>query len=163
MKCSYPTEICCARQIEFDVDESGVVSNIVFFGGCDGNTKGITKLVDGMKADDVIEKLEGTQCGFRGKIHTEHEFPRRGVAATKSFRRNEAGEPNCGTPENATHLALIKNPRKRMSSCGLMLHRFCRPESAVFRSNLAPINYTLLCFLNSLGVMPFMPLNTRVK
>lgn len=30
MKCSYPTEICCARQIEFDVDESGVVSNIVF-------------------------------------------------------------------------------------------------------------------------------------
>ncbi len=65
MSYSYTTRGTCSRKITFDL-EDGIVKNVRFIGGCDGNTSGIAKLVDGMKADDVIEKLEGTQCGFRG-------------------------------------------------------------------------------------------------
>lgn len=65
MSYSYTTRGTCSRKITFDL-EDGIVKNVNFIGGCNGNTKGIAKLVDGMKADDVIEKLEGTQCGFRG-------------------------------------------------------------------------------------------------
>ena len=36
-----------------------------FDGGCNGNTKGISSLVEGMKVDEVIEKLEGIKCGFK--------------------------------------------------------------------------------------------------
>ena len=53
------------RKINFDL-EDGIVKNVSFVGGCNGNTKGISKLVDGMQAEEVIKKLEGTQCGFRG-------------------------------------------------------------------------------------------------
>ena len=37
-----------------------------FNGGCNGNTKGIASLVQGMKIDDVIARLKGTDCGGRG-------------------------------------------------------------------------------------------------
>ena len=65
MSYSYTTRGTCSRKITFDL-EDGIVKNVRFIGGCEGNTNGIAKLVDGMKADDVIEKLEGIQCGFRG-------------------------------------------------------------------------------------------------
>ena len=54
----------CARQVKFDV-EDGVVSAVQFFGGCNGNLKGLAKLADGMKVEDVIERLSGIQCGFK--------------------------------------------------------------------------------------------------
>lgn len=49
-------------EIELDGD---IIKDVVFTGGCDGNLKGISQLVAGMKAEDVIEKLEGTTCGFK--------------------------------------------------------------------------------------------------
>ena len=48
--------------IELDGD---IIKDVTFTGGCDGNLKGISKLIKGMKASDVIEKLEGTTCGFK--------------------------------------------------------------------------------------------------
>ena len=65
MSYSYTTRGTCSRKISFDL-EDGIVKNVNFVGGCNGNTKGISQLVDGMQAEDVIKKLEGTQCGFRG-------------------------------------------------------------------------------------------------
>ena len=65
MSYSYTTRGTCSRKITFDL-EDGIVKNVRFIGGCDGNTNGIAKLVEGMKADDVIGRLEGTKCGFRG-------------------------------------------------------------------------------------------------
>ena len=62
----YRTRGTCSQFIEFDLDEEKRVHNLQFIGGCNGNLKGISKLVDGMKADDVIAKLEGTDCGGRG-------------------------------------------------------------------------------------------------
>ena len=61
----YNTQGTCSRQIIIDVDENGVIENVTFIGGCNGNTKGISQLVKGMQMEDVIEKLQGTTCGFR--------------------------------------------------------------------------------------------------
>ena len=60
----YKTHGVCARASEFELD-GDKVKNVNFVGGCDGNTKGVAALVDGMKAEDAIAKLEGIQCGFK--------------------------------------------------------------------------------------------------
>ncbi len=62
---TYRTSGTCSRQISFDIVD-GNVHNVSFVGGCNGNLKGIGKLVEGMPAEDVIAKLEGTDCGGRG-------------------------------------------------------------------------------------------------
>ncbi len=65
MKYTYRTQGTCSQAIEFEI-EDGIVKNVQFHGGCNGNTQGISALVEGMKAEDVIAKLEGIQCGFKG-------------------------------------------------------------------------------------------------
>ena len=64
MKYTYKTQGTCSRAIEFEL-EDGRVRNVRFEGGCHGNTQGIGILVEGMKAEEVIEKLEGIRCGFK--------------------------------------------------------------------------------------------------
>lgn len=54
----------CSRQISVELD-GDTVKNVSFVGGCDGNLKGISKLVRGMKVDDVVRLLEGNTCGRR--------------------------------------------------------------------------------------------------
>lgn len=65
MEYEYKTKGVCSRQIHFDIDENGIVHNVSFMGGCNGNLKAIGKLVEGMKAEKVIEILEGNTCGSR--------------------------------------------------------------------------------------------------
>lgn len=62
---SYNTHGVCSRKIDFEI-EDGIVKNVRFLGGCNGNLQGIGKLVEGMKIDDVIEKLEGVNCNGKG-------------------------------------------------------------------------------------------------
>jgi uncharacterized protein (TIGR03905 family) len=50
--------------ISFDV-EDGKVQNVQFFGGCNGNLKGIGALVEGMDIDEVISRVEGIRCGMK--------------------------------------------------------------------------------------------------
>ena len=64
MKYSYRTKGTCARTITFDL-ENGVVSNIQFEGGCNGNLKGISALAEGKNAEEIIEMLAGIRCGFK--------------------------------------------------------------------------------------------------
>ena len=64
MNIEYKTTGTCSRQINISV-EDGVVQSVEFIGGCNGNLKGISQLVKGMKVEDVIEKLENTTCGFK--------------------------------------------------------------------------------------------------
>lgn len=64
MNYSYKTNGTCSVKIQFDVNE-GIVSNVTFVGGCNGNLKGISALVEGMKVEDVITRLEGIRCGFK--------------------------------------------------------------------------------------------------
>ena len=65
MEISYITKGVCSRRIFLEM-EGNVVKKVRFEGGCNGNTKGIASLVRGMKIDDVIERLKGTDCGGRG-------------------------------------------------------------------------------------------------
>lgn len=63
-KYSYKTQGTCSSQINIDV-ENGVINEVEFFGGCNGNLQGISRLVKGMKCEDAIACLEGIQCGFK--------------------------------------------------------------------------------------------------
>ena len=65
MTYTYDTQNVCAQQIMFDKDENGIVTNINFCGGCNGNLKAISKLLDGMTDREIYEKLHGNTCGRR--------------------------------------------------------------------------------------------------
>ncbi len=64
MEYTYKTKGVCASRITFDL-EDGTVSNVRFTGGCNGNLKAISKLIEGMSAEKVIELLSGNTCGFK--------------------------------------------------------------------------------------------------
>ena len=56
----------CPRSIHVEVSDDGsTIHNVAFDGGCNGNTKGISALVEGMPVDEVIKRLEGITCGFK--------------------------------------------------------------------------------------------------
>lgn len=62
MKYQYTTSGTCSRSIEIEVND-GIVGDVRFVGGCHGNLQGIGALIKGMKADEVIARLEGIRCG----------------------------------------------------------------------------------------------------
>ena len=64
MKYTYKTKGTCSQMISFEI-EDGKLKNVQFLGGCNGNLKGIGALVEGQDARDVINRLEGTTCGFK--------------------------------------------------------------------------------------------------
>ena len=64
MDYKYKTRGTCAREISFQL-EDGIIKNVSFFGGCNGNLKGIASLVEGRPAQEVIESLKGIKCGFK--------------------------------------------------------------------------------------------------
>lgn len=65
MRYKYNTRGTCSREINFTV-EDGILKDVEYIGGCNGNLQGISKLVEGMKIEDVIEKLQGIHCGMKG-------------------------------------------------------------------------------------------------
>ena len=64
MEFTCKTQGVCAREIAFEI-EDGKVKNVQFFGGCNGNLKGIGALVEGMNVDEVIARVEGIRCGSK--------------------------------------------------------------------------------------------------
>ncbi len=62
MRYTYKTSGTCSREISFEIQD-GKLHNVEYFGGCNGNLKGIGSLVEGMDVDEVIARLEGTTCG----------------------------------------------------------------------------------------------------
>ena len=64
MKYIYSTNGVCSREIEFEIN-GNVITNVKFYGGCNGNLKAIAKLVEGMTVEQIEEKLKGNTCGFR--------------------------------------------------------------------------------------------------
>ena len=64
MKHNFKTQGVCSRTISFDI-KKGIVSNVAFEGGCNGNLKGIAVLAEGKPAADVIDALSGIRCGFK--------------------------------------------------------------------------------------------------
>ena len=78
-----PTGVC-STQIDLEL-EDGIIQSVAFTGGCNGNLKGICALVKGQPAQEIIEKLQGTQCGWkptscpdqlrRGRVCAKASFP----------------------------------------------------------------------------------------
>ena len=64
MRYNFRTQGVCSRTISFDVD-NGIVSKVVFEGGCNGNLKGIAALAEGKSAQEIIDVLTGIRCGFK--------------------------------------------------------------------------------------------------
>ena len=64
MQYHYRTKGTCSQMISFEI-ENGVLKNVQFLGGCNGNLKGIGSLVEGMDVQTVINRLEGTKCGMK--------------------------------------------------------------------------------------------------
>ena len=64
MELVYKTEGTCSTHIELTVEE-GVIKEVAFWGGCNGNLQGISRLVKDMKVEDALTRLEGICCGRR--------------------------------------------------------------------------------------------------
>ena len=64
MKHTYLPRGTCSRKIEFEI-ENGIVKGLRFTGGCNGNTSGLSHLIEGMEANAVIARLKGIRCGMR--------------------------------------------------------------------------------------------------
>ena len=64
MRYTYRTQGVCAREISFDINNN-IITNVQFIGGCNGNLKAISKLVEGMTVEEIEKKLKGNTCGPR--------------------------------------------------------------------------------------------------
>lgn len=64
MKYEFTPRGVCSQKIYLDV-ENGIINEVVFLGGCNGNLKGIGALVKGMTAEEAIKRLSGIKCGMR--------------------------------------------------------------------------------------------------
>ena len=64
MQFEYKTKGTCSQHILFEIEDNKL-KNVQFIGGCNGNLKGISSLVEGMDVDQIIARLEGTTCGMK--------------------------------------------------------------------------------------------------
>lgn len=64
MEYKYRTKGVCASDITFEIEE-GILKNVSFRGGCNGNLKAISKLVEGKDAKEIATLLRGNTCGFK--------------------------------------------------------------------------------------------------
>lgn len=61
---TYYTSGTCSSQIDIEI-ENNTIKHVSFSGGCHGNLQGISRLVEGMRCEDAISKLEGIRCGYK--------------------------------------------------------------------------------------------------
>ena len=64
MKFEYKTSGTCSTKILFDIDD-GIVHDLEYIGGCNGNLQGLSRLVEGMPVDEVISRVQGIHCGAK--------------------------------------------------------------------------------------------------
>lgn len=83
MHIKYNTKGVCAARVEFDI-EDGVVKNINFLGGCDGNHKGLAALAEGMSPEEAAKRLRGITCGRR-----DTSCPDQLAVALEEFLKNQ--------------------------------------------------------------------------
>lgn len=68
---SYPNKGTCSKETHIVLNDDHTIESIEVVGGCNGNLKGISRLLKGMKAEDAIARMEGTTCG-----PPSHQLPR---------------------------------------------------------------------------------------
>lgn len=62
---TYQTRGVCSRAIDISLDDDGIIREVVYHGGCSGNTQGVAALVAGMTAEEAIRRLSGIHCGLK--------------------------------------------------------------------------------------------------
>ena len=65
MTIQYKTKGVCSKQMIVKVDDDGVVQSVEIVGGCHGNGQGVARLVEGMRAEDAIQKMAGIKCAYK--------------------------------------------------------------------------------------------------
>ncbi len=80
----YKTHGTCSREIHFDVKDDKI-TGVSYVGGCNGNLKGIGKLVEGMNVDEAIRRLDGITCGMKPT-----SCPDQLAKALKEYRASQA-------------------------------------------------------------------------
>lgn len=60
-----PSERVCSQEMIIELD-GDIIKKVTIIGGCAGNTVGVSKLVEGMRIDEAIERLKGIPCGYKG-------------------------------------------------------------------------------------------------
>ena len=83
MKYEYRTKGTCSMIIKFDIN-GNIITNIEFVGGCPGNLKAISKLLDGQTVEYIEKKLKGNLCGNRGTSCADQLA----IAVRKAFEEN---------------------------------------------------------------------------
>lgn len=61
----YPVKGVCSRFIDLEV-KNGIIKSVKFIGGCMGNTQGVARLAEGRPVEEVVNLLEGINCGMKG-------------------------------------------------------------------------------------------------
>ena len=84
MRYTYKTKGVCAAQIEFDID-GDKISNVKFYGGCNGNLKAVSTLVNGMSVSEIEQKLAGNTCGFKSTSCADQLA----IAVRKAYEENK--------------------------------------------------------------------------
>lgn len=87
MEHTYTTRGTCSRQITFELDGNRV-KNIHFAGGCDGNLKAVSKLVDGMTVEQIESMLRGNTCGPRPTSCADQLA----IAVQQAYDKEQAGK-----------------------------------------------------------------------
>ena len=64
MNSTYKTKKVCAQEISFNI-EGNVITDISFVGGCNGNLKALSKVLDGWTVEEIETKLKGNTCGMK--------------------------------------------------------------------------------------------------
>ncbi len=65
MTYTYTPRGVCSRRMVVELSDDGIIESVRIDGGCNGNLQGISRLVQGMKAEEAIERMEGISCGFK--------------------------------------------------------------------------------------------------
>ena len=90
MTIQYKTKGVCSKQMNVKLDEEGVVQAVEIIGGCHGNGQGVSRLVEGMKAQDAIEKLSGIKCGYKQTSCPDQLSKALTIALREAEKRKEA-------------------------------------------------------------------------
>ncbi|MBR6633658.1 MAG: TIGR03905 family TSCPD domain-containing protein [Clostridia bacterium] len=85
MRYTYTTKGTCSRQISFDL-EGNVIKNVEFIGGCNGNLKAISSLVEGLTVEEIEEKVRGIKCGYKDTSCSDQLA----IAVRKAYEKENA-------------------------------------------------------------------------
>lgn len=89
MTIEYKTKGVCSRQMNVKI-EKGVVQKVEIIGGCAGNSQGVSRLVEGMRAEDAIDKIAGIRCGNKATSCPDQLSKALQIALAEEAKRENA-------------------------------------------------------------------------